>query len=150
MGKVMSIKTEMRMVDMKTEKELLTMEELVLSMAQTMYIMKDGEVLMTMRRKMFSFEGKLFVYEGKAEFDWMNNTTAKKLFTIRGFGIKNIFGATYEDMATGQTCAVTKETVLALTDTYSLVVQPGYDASLFMAMQLCCDKMKEKSAAGGA
>lgn len=142
--KALSVKSEMRLIDMKTQKELLNVEQHVMTMSHTFYVMKDDEVLLTMRKKMLSLEGFIFVYEGKAEFDWGNNTTAKKLFTMKGFSLKKWFGCTFEDNLTGKDCATTKETVIALTDTYTLVVQPGYDVTLMLAMMLCVDKIKEQ------
>ena len=149
--KVLSLATKMRLVDHKTKIEILDMEQLILAMSATMYIKKGGEIIMTLRKKMLSWEGEMYVYEGKAEFDWGNNTKAKKLFTLVGFGMKigqSMFGGRIDD-ATGKTVATIRETILTINDTYTLVVEPGVDASIMCALMLCLDKMKTQGDGGG-
>jgi len=148
--KVMSIKEKMRICDMAGT-ELLLLEQIFLSMSPTFYVKSpSGDVLLTMRSKMLTLENYIYVYEGQATFDFGNNTTAKKLFTLKGFSIfkglnkkTGLFGASVEDNATGKVCAKVKETVVAIQDTYTLVVEPGYDCLLFVGMMLCVDKMNE-------
>lgn len=148
------IKTQMRICDMQ-DKELLLLEELVMSYSPTFYVKTpSGATLLTLRAKMLTLENYIHVYEGKAEFGWANDTNAKKLFVLKGFSIlkgslglgekTGLFGASVEDAVAGKVCARTKETVIAIRDTYTLVVDPGYDCLLFLAMMLCVDKINER------
>ena len=83
----------------------------------------------------------------------MNNTKAKKLFTVVGFGITNQwFGARIEDQG-GSVCAEVKQSILGavtpVPDTYTLEVAPGANGAVMVAIILCLDKMREREGAGG-
>jgi len=136
--------------------EYFSMQQTVMSRTQTVYIWDPATdiVLLTIRRKMVSMSNTTNIYSGKASFDLTNDTSAEKTFTLSGFNFTSgkPYGGKFKDCATGETCERTRKSLLAIRGTYNLVVEPGYDATLFTAMMLAVARMndqKKKKSSGG-
>ena len=126
------------------------MQEKVLSVAGNLKIKCGDETVATLRKNILSITGVTKLYKGKAKFSLTGKTDAPLMYECSG--VEFWFGTKIKDGA-GRVVAYVREKILHASaliglDTYSLVVEPGHDCALILAMLVCMDKLRRKNNTG--
>lgn len=110
--------------------ELLTIESKLLAVRPTMKILRQGELLATVTKKLLTFLHQHYTIqvEGGATYEAEGNITSHE----------------YEVTANGAAAAHISKDWFTVTDSYGVAIAPGQDPPLLLAGAICIDEIAEE------
>ena len=125
-GKAMSIRQTMEIKD-PSGAVAASVHKKLMALRDAMEIERDGQVIATVRREMFS------PLHHKSSIDLADGRTLE--------AVGNLTGREYDIRDSGHTLARVSRAWFEIRDTYGVDVAPGEDAAMLLATAVCLDRI---------
>lgn len=125
-GKAMSIRQTMEIKD-PSGAVVASVHKKLMALRDAMEIERDGQVIATVRREMFS------PLHHKSSIDLADGRTLE--------AVGNLTGREYDIRDGGDTLARVSRAWFQIRDTYGVDVPPGEDAAMLLAAAVCLDRI---------